>query len=284
VRSGVSRSEAEQVFVKLGGAVITDKSQAETPRPRVIARLADEVRAALETRPDLHLVLGHGSGSFGHVAAAEYGTREGVQSAAAWRGFARVADIAARLNRLVAAAFLDAGVPIWSLQPSASARCRDGRLVRLDVGPIAMALGQGLVPLVYGDVALDEVRGGTIISTEQIFLYLAGELQPNRIVLVSEVDGVYDADPLKNTTAQRFDVITAENWDRVRSALGGALTTDVTGGMLTKVESLVQWLRSDTPAADDRGRRARLVSGLRAGALQSALLDTDDAAGTLIQW
>jgi len=32
-----------------------------------------------------------------------------------------------------------------------------------------LMLSHSLTPLVYGDVALDEVRGCTIISTEQIF-------------------------------------------------------------------------------------------------------------------
>jgi len=34
----------------------------------------------------------------------------------------------------------------------------------------------GLVPVVYGDVAFDAIRGGTIISTEEIMEYFSAEL------------------------------------------------------------------------------------------------------------
>ncbi|MFN3762874.1 MAG: hypothetical protein ACK4WK_06715, partial [Anaerolineae bacterium] len=78
----------ERVFLKLGGSLITDKSSPYTPRPEVIRRLAEEVREALEARPDLELVVGHGSGSFGHAAAAPYGTRQGVRTPREWRGYA----------------------------------------------------------------------------------------------------------------------------------------------------------------------------------------------------
>ncbi|MBN1319078.1 MAG: hypothetical protein JXA42_26580, partial [Anaerolineales bacterium] len=57
------------LFLKLGGSLITDKTRRETPRFDVIKWLAAEVREALDRRPDLKLVIGHGSGSFGHFAA-----------------------------------------------------------------------------------------------------------------------------------------------------------------------------------------------------------------------
>jgi isopentenyl phosphate kinase len=259
------------VFLKLGGSVITDKSKAETARHAVIARLAGEVATALARRPELQLVLGHGSGSFGHVVAGRYGTRRGVRTDAEWLGFAEVAAVAARLNQVVTDAFLAAGVPVWSLQPSASARCRAGQLVSLDLGPVEQALSQGLVPLLYGDVALDELQGGTIISTEQIFGFLARRLRPEQILLVGVVDGVYEMDPLRDPSARRIPQITAENWSSVRTLLGGSHATDVTGGMLSKVEEMVQ-LAHDLP-----GLVVDLLSGERPGALQSVLLAPEQA-------
>ena len=129
----------ELVFVKLGGSVITDKARAETARPSVIDRLASEVGRAMAARPQLQLLLGHGSGSFGHGVARHHGTRKGVHTEADWRGFAEVAAVAARLNRLVVDAFLEAGVPVWSLQPSASALCQGGELVSLATAPVERA-------------------------------------------------------------------------------------------------------------------------------------------------
>jgi len=271
------RARERLVFVKLGGSVITDKTRPETARSEVISRLAGEIAAALAARPELRLVLGHGSGSFGHPVAQRYGTHLGVRSPADWRGFAEVAATAARLNRLVADALLAAGVPAWTIQPSASARCRDGELLSLEIGPIEEALAHGLAPLVYGDVALDEVKGGTIISTEQIFAYLARRLCPARLIMVGQVDGVFESDPLRHPASRLIPEITGQNWAQVRTLLGGSHAADVTGGMLAKVEAMVALVR-ELP-----GLAVHLLSGLRPGALESTLRDpTTPTGGTLI--
>ncbi len=277
----------ELVFVKLGGSVITDKTRPETARPQRIRRLAKELARSLEDRPELKLVLGHGSGSFGHVVAQQYGTREGVRTPSEWRGFASVAATAARLNRIVADTLLDAGVPVWSLQPSSSARCENGQLVSLALASIEAALARGLVPLVYGDVALDSAKGGTIISTEQIFSYLARALLPARIVLVSAVDGVFERDPLRDASARPIPEISEGNWDTVQARLSASRTSassmpsaaDVTGAMLAKVETMVGLAR------DLRGLSIRIISGERPGALEDALQEASLASGgTVITW
>ncbi len=265
-------------MVKLGGSVITDKTRAETPRPEIVRRLAEEVADARAVRPGLRLVLGHGSGSFGHALAARYGTHRGVHDATGWQGFAHVAAAAARLNRLVSDLFLAAGVPVWSLQPSASARCRAGELLSLAAWPVHEALAQGLVPLVYGDVALDEVQGATIISTEQILSVLAAGLTPARLILVGAVDGVFEADPLREPGARSIARIGPDNWPAVRLALGGSHAADVTGGMAAKVEGVVALLRR-LP-----GMQAVILSGERPGALRNALLQPEEAGGTTIAW
>ncbi len=141
----------------------------------------------------MQLLIGHGSGSFGHVVAKRYQTMQGVHTPEEWRGFAQVATVAAELNYLMARTLQAAGVPVWRFQPSASALSRDGVLDRdMAHAPIRQALSHGLVPLVYGDVSLDEMRGGTIVSTETVFFYLARQLPVNQIFLLGEVDGVYD--------------------------------------------------------------------------------------------
>ncbi|MCI0394169.1 MAG: uridylate kinase, partial [Chloroflexi bacterium] len=204
------------VFLKLGGSLITDKTGVEAARGEVLARLAAEIRRAMVARPELRLVIGHGSGSFGHVAAARHGTRQGVQTPEQWRGLAEVSAAAARLNGLVRQALLAAGAPAVTLQPSASAQCADGRIVSLATEPVRAALAGGLIPLVYGDVAFDRVRGGTIISTEEILSYLAAELRPAWFLLAGETAGVLDG------RGEVVPVITRQNLEALSPALGGS--------------------------------------------------------------
>ena len=96
-------------------------------------------------------------------------------------------------------ALLSEGIPAWTIQPSATLRCRDGVVIEGPGDTVEEALQLGLVPVVHGDVSLDSVRGGTIVSTEEIFEYMLARFQPQRLVLAGEVDGVYDADPLETT-------------------------------------------------------------------------------------
>lgn len=247
-------------FVKLGGSLITDKRVEASFREAAAAQIASEIAAALHESRDLQLLIGHGSGSFGHFTAKRYRTIEGVHTPEEWRGFAQVATVAAELNYLVAKSLQAAGVPVWRIQPSASAISRDGDIVSMALEPIQTALTHGLVPLVYGDVALDTMRGGTIISTETIFFYLARHLPVRQILLLGEVDGVYNSD------GQVIPAITPANFDAVERALGGSAGTDVTGGMETKVRDMLA-LGEQISSLE-----IRIMNGRRPGLLRDTLL------------
>ncbi len=67
-------------LVKLGGSLLTEKARPETARPAVIARLAAEIAAAAPRLAE-PLIIAHGSGSFGHVAARRHGIAGGLRSA-----------------------------------------------------------------------------------------------------------------------------------------------------------------------------------------------------------
>ncbi len=268
---------SEIVFLKLGGSLLTDKTRPETLRSDVLARLADEIAAALAARPDLRLLIGHGSGSFGHMAARRYNTRAGVASPEGWRGYAETATAAGRLHRHVVDALWAAGVPALGIQPSASAHCRDGELLALDERPVRVALAQGLTPVVYGDVALDSVRGGTIISTEEIFVWFASRLTPRRIVLVGEVPGVLTADPASGVTGDLIPVITPETLPALSRTLGGSRGVDVTGGMAAKVATMLALVQAQ-PTLE----AVQIVSGLAAGLVRDLLIHPDLRVGTRI--
>jgi isopentenyl phosphate kinase len=259
------------IFVKLGGSLITDKTRAYTLRRENLERLAVETRQALNEMPETQLILGHGSGSFGHWAAKPYGTRDGVCTPSQWRGFAKVSAAANRLNRIFTDVFLDADVPVLSIQPSATARCHDGVLEYLDTTALTSALANGLVPVVYGDVAWDNVRGGTIISTEEIFCYLAKRLYPSHILLLGEAPGVVDLDH------HVIDRITPEILAPIQSALGGSRGADVTGGMEAKVLIMVE-LVQQIP-----GTVVHILAGTQPDLLRHAITNPTFSAGTTIE-
>lgn len=272
----IEQSASNFVYIKLGGSLITDKRQAETPRLDVIGRLAAEIAVARSADPSMRLIIGHGSGSFGHVVGSRYGTRNGVHTSEQWYGFAATADAAARLNRMITAALLAAGLPAWSIQPSVALRCDDSAIVDGPAETVRLALDRGLIPVVHGDVALDSVRGGTISSTEEIFEWLAETLPPQRMVLAGEVDGVYTGDPLRDPSALRIPVITPQSFAGMGAGIGDSFGTDVTGGMAAKVGQALR-LAQRYPQL-----RILICSGLIPGAVQQALTETEAPPGTVI--
>jgi isopentenyl phosphate kinase len=263
-------------YLKLGGSLITDKRVPLKPRPRVIHRLAREIAAARRARPDHQLILGHGSGSFGHVVGRRYRIREGVRDADGWRGFAETGYIAGQLNRLVLAALLRAGVPAISFPPSALVTCSDGQIIGFHARPIMAALNQGLVPLLFGDVAFDEVRGGVIVSTEEVFVALADILPPEHLSLAGVVDGIYTGDPLRDPAASRIPHIRVSELGAWEEVLAGSHGVDVTGGMASKVRAMAALIRRYPQL------HVHFLSGEVPGRLQQHLMDPHRPLGTIL--
>lgn len=259
------------VFLKLGGSAITDKTRETTPKPDVIHDAARAIRAARKEIPDLRILLGHGSGSFGHFTAKKsgYGQKDN------WRAYAETGASAQRLNRLVTDIMLEENVPIVSLQPSASARTREGELYTLDTANIRTALEHNLIPLVYGDVAFDDTRGMAIASTDAIFAFLAPLLKPSRIIYSTAVNGIYTADPITHPDAQPIPEITPATFEQLRANVGAAHGVDVTGGMLDKLNRAIRLVRQ-MPELEI------LLIGAQAQSIQTALTQPDSVQGTRV--
>ena len=219
------------ICLKLGGSLITVKDQPGIARPDKLEQAAQEIAAFLDANQGVHLIVGHGSGSFGHAAAAIHQTHLGAETSEQWRGAVDVWRAAAQLNHKLLEALAAAGVPALALPPSASGISIGGQLVELAVEPVERALAAGLVPVVQGDVIFDRRQGVAIVSTEQVLLQLAQHLIPQRILLAGTEAGVYADYP------QRRQLMTEVSSDDLQQArLTGSQATDVTGGMAAKVE------------------------------------------------
>lgn len=225
------------LLVKIGGSLITDKTRRESLRADVLRQLAEDLAELRTEYPQQQIILGHGSGSFGHFEAHNYQTAKGVKTENDWYGFARVAHIAARLNRHVVDALLAADVSAISVQPSASIESVNGKVSALDTSGISRAMQHHLVPVFYGDVSYDTSLGGTIASTEAIMRYLADHFPVSRIVLLGEVTGVLDQE------GNVIPYISLDNFTSIAESLEGSRGVDVTGGMLSKVTEMLDIAR-----------------------------------------
>jgi isopentenyl phosphate kinase len=141
---------------------------------------------------------------------------------------------------------------------------------------IREVIKHGLVPVVYGDVAIDAVQGLNVVSTEQLFDNLAREFNPERILLAGDLDGVYTADPKTDPTAELIEEIDSINWGEIEGILGGSQATDVTGGMFSKVRAMYHLTLAMPPM------QAMIFSGNKPGNIKEVLLGKVVDFGTLI--
>jgi isopentenyl phosphate kinase len=250
------------IFLKLGGSLITDKYTRSTPRLETIDRLADEIFQANSNQTDLRLVLGHGSGSFGHFPARQYATREGVHTREEWLGFLEVWKEAHALNQIITGHFQQAGIPVLPLQPSASIMASDNHLERWNTEPILRGLEAGLIPLVYGDVIFDTIRGGTILSTEDLFEYLAMVMKPDLILIAGMETGVWKDHQHRD---EFISEITPSSYPELKHIFKGSAAVDVTGGMAQKVASMVELVKKQPNLI------VRIFSGEESGNIMDAL-------------
>jgi len=262
------------ILVKIGGSLITDKTKAFTPNPETIERIAKEIQEARKEGNLNNLVVGHGGGSFPHRSAAKYQTHKGIVNDDSYKGISVVHNDAARLNSIFVDALLKNGVNAIPVQTSAVCLAEDGKIVHWDSEPMRFSLENNLLPVPYGDVALDTKKGCTIISTELLLDYLAKKLGATRVIIAGKVDGVFTADPAKDPNAKLIPEITAENFEEVKKYLDGSDGVDVTGGMIHKVEQMLELAKS--------GIQSEIINADKPGVLKRALLGETNL-GTVIR-
>ena len=266
----------ETVFLKLGGSLLTDKTAREVLRANRVESICAQIATVLDARPEMKLVLGIGSGSFGHFPAFQYGLAQGADHPDAWMGAAITADSAARLVRHVTGCLIKAGVKAWSCQPG-SAWMAQGRRVRGGAADVlARALASDLVPVVHGDVMLDLEQRVCIASTEEIFRFLAPRLRPNRILLAGEVPGIMPGPAEQWRGAKPIPRLQPEACGDLPLVPGASRGVDVTGGMRTKLQLCLEMVEACPEV------HVHVFDGRPLGAVQAVLTDPSLRVGTRV--
>jgi isopentenyl phosphate kinase len=216
-------------ILKLGGSVLTEKTDTPTPKPAAISRCASEIASSiLPAGVEGPLILVHGAGSFGHPQAKEHGSPDGFTNF----GIIEIHQAVTSLNDLVIEALIRNGVPAVPVHPFGCMVAENGRIAEMETAQIGMMLARGIVPVLHGDVVMDGRAGASIISGDQLVTYLAVRFKAARIGLGTAVDGVL-------ADGATVPLITRANFESVRSYVQGSEGTDVTGGMLGKVLELL---------------------------------------------
>jgi len=198
----------KRVVVKLGGSVITRKSEnVMQVRYPVLKRLSKELSRGLgET--GIQAVVVHGAGAYGHVPANMHRLHEGFIDEGQIEGVVETRKNMEELNQIVVDSLISNGVPAVGCQPSSAGVLENKRIKEYVIKPVENMLKVGLTPVAYGDVLTDTQTGFNILSGDQLSTYLALKVGAQEVVMVGDYDGVYKGSPGES---EKIPVLTREN-------------------------------------------------------------------------
>jgi len=201
----------ELIILKIGGSVITDKSEGAFEKLKEV-ELKEVCRAISENWKNLILV--HGAGSFGHPHVKKFGLDP--------IGASKVHLGCLRLSGRVCSSLTEFGVPAYPIHP----------FLTYSAKIVEKALRNGFLPVLHGDVVMNERI--EVLSGDDIVVHLAEAFKVGRIGFATDVDGVYD---LNGNVVEKLDRNMLEMLAEIGENKG---KEDVTGGMLRKLQRLYE--------------------------------------------
>lgn len=147
---------------------------------------------------------------------------------------------------------------------------------------MATLLGLGVVPIVNENdtVATDEIRYG---DNDRLAAQIAVTAGADMLVLLSDVDGFYDANPKEDPSARRFEVVEAIT-PEIEAMAGDPVSGLSKGGMKTKLMAAKTAVAGGCAMAITEGSVERPLSALAAGAACTWFLPQGDPQAARKRW
>jgi isopentenyl phosphate kinase len=255
--------DTKELFIlKLGGSLLTDKSQPNSIRKDSLKQVVQQIIDAHE-----RLIVIHGGGSFGHPLAKKYHISNGLNKTIPKQilGLTETHQAMNKFNSFIINAFLEKSYPTLSIQTSSLFIQESQKILTHSMDIIETALDLNILPILYGDIILDKSGSFSIISGDQIIFQLCKHLDKyhiSKIIFAMEVDGIYLDERDGNGKYRLAQDIYANELNNLKLAdLGQKI--DVTGGIKGKIESIKKILTYNIPI--------QLINGLKKGYILKAL-------------
>jgi glutamate 5-kinase len=143
-------------------------------------------------------------------------------------------------------------------------------------------LGLGVVPIVNENdtVATDEIRFG---DNDRLAAQIAVTVGADQLILLSDVDGFYSANPKEDPSAQRFDVVEAIT-SELEAMAGDPISGLSKGGMKTKLMAAKTAVAGGCAMAIMEGSVLRPLTALAAGAARTWFVSGADPQLARKRW
>ncbi len=143
-------------------------------------------------------------------------------------------------------------------------------------------LGLGVVPIVNENdtVATDEIRFG---DNDRLAAQIAVTVGADQLILLSDVDGFYSANPKEDATAQRFDLVETIT-PAIEAMAGDPISGLSKGGMKTKLMAAKTAVAGGCAMAIMEGSTLRPLTALAQGAARTWFLAKGDPQAARKRW
>ena len=262
------------LILKIGGSVITKK---ELSAPALRVEIIEEIGRILKTHSDskeIRLILIHGAGSFGHILAKRYSLQNGTKDHPEKIPQAlEVQESVTKLHTEIMRLFKACNLPVQSFPTHQYITNDKGSISQIETNPLKIALGAGLIPVLYGDMIPDLTWGYSVCSGDEIVAELSQIFSAESVFFASDVNGIYTKDPHVFKDATLIPETTLQEIISRKIQLDESHNTDVTGGLSKKFS-----LFKDSPALEN----IYLFNGLIPKNFE-ALFQKESFLGTRIQ-
>ena len=143
-------------------------------------------------------------------------------------------------------------------------------------------LGLGVVPIVNENdtVATDEIRFG---DNDRLAAQIAVTVGADQLILLSDVDGFYSANPKEDPSAQRFDLVKTIT-PAIEAMAGDPISGLSKGGMKTKLMAAKTAVAGGCAMAIMEGSVLRPLTALAQGAARTWFLANGDPQAARKRW
>ena len=106
------------------------------------------------------------------------------------------------------------------------------------VNTIESLLEMDIIPIINENdtVAIDEIYGKNFGDNDMLSAIVSGIVSADRLIILTDIDGLYDSNPKTNPDAKKIDVVDKIDADILEMAAGTGSNRG-TGGMITKLQA-----------------------------------------------
>lgn len=99
-------------------------------------------------------------------------------------------------------------------------------------------LDMGIIPIINENdtVAIDELEGNNFGDNDMLSAIVSRLVDADRLIILTDIDGLYDSNPRENSNAKKLDVVEKINKSIFEMAAGTGSNRG-TGGMITKLQA-----------------------------------------------